>query len=236
MAVSIRAVRLVGLTGVFTLCLFATPAFAQAEDEQLWLQVNTNVPVSDGVRVTVEQIARFSDRQDGLYQTEFGGLLAVRIAKGVDLGIGYRRVDTFNGNTAPGENRLRQQITFNRGAISARLRVDERFNPLGREVGIRIRPLLRYSFKLADKMPKLFVSNESFFLPNNTTWGQRAGFERMRNMAGVTLPIGRALSLDVAYLNQYRFGRGGSRPQMDHALNLQLTINLGSLRLPSEPD
>ena len=45
--------------------LFATPAAAQQQDAQLWTQINTNVPLTDDVRVTLERIARFSDRQDG---------------------------------------------------------------------------------------------------------------------------------------------------------------------------
>ena len=71
------------------------------------------------------------------------------------------------------------------------------------------------------------MSHESFFLPNTTRWGQRSGYERMRNIAGVTVPLGRAVSADVGYLNQYRLSRGGARAQMDHALNIQLTISTG---------
>nr|WP_281727880.1 hypothetical protein [Sphingomonas sp. PAMC26645] len=37
------------------------------------------------------------------------------------------------------------------------------------------------------------------------------------------------MTADVGYLNQYRFARGGARAQMDNALNLQLTLNLGTL-------
>lgn len=207
--------------------LVATPALAQQEDEQLWLQVNTNVPVVDGVRVTLEQIARFSDRQGGLYQTEFGGLLGVKAADNVELGFGYRWVGAHNGNTAANENRLRQQVVATFGRLTTRFRVDERFNPRGREIGFRIRPLVRYNHPLGGggKLA-LFVSHESFFLPNTTRWGQRRGYERMRNIVGLAVPVVRGITADVGYLNQYRPGRRGARDQMDHALNLQLTINL----------
>ena len=76
---------------------------------------------------------------------------------------------------------------------------------------------------------KLFVSHESFLLPNSTSWGQRAGYERMRNIMGISIPFNKAVTADVGYLNQYRFARYGARAQMDHALNIQLTINLGRL-------
>ena len=80
------------------------------------------------------------------------------------------------------------------------------------------------------------MSHESFFLPNSTAWGQRAGYERMRNTAGVMLPIATGVSGDLGYLNQYRFARDGARAQMDHALSFQLSISLGGARLAKADD
>ncbi len=208
---------------------------AQQNDEQFWLQINTNVPLSSNLRLTVEQIARFSDRQEGLYQTEFGGILGYRAAPNIELGLGYRRVDFFNRNTAAGENRFRQHIVANFGPVTTRLRVDERFSSGGPGIGIRIRPLVRINHRLNDSTV-LFVSHESFFLPNSTRWGQRSGFERMRNIIGATLPIGSHISADLGYLNQFRFGRDGGPDQMEHAANVQLTINLEGWKSPTTND
>lgn len=211
------------------LLLAAAPAWAQQEDAQAWEQLNLVVPVAPRVRLTLEQIARVSDRQGGLYTTEFGGLVGWRVAEGVELGVGYRRVSFHNGNTGADEDRLRQQIVLTHGRWAGRLRLDERFHPGGSEIGFRIRPLLRYNLPLGKPRTALFASHESFFLVNTTAWGQRAGYERMRNLAGVSFPLGKAVTADLGYLNQYRFARGGARAQMDHALNLQLTVNLGTL-------
>lgn len=221
---------------LFLAPLIAVPALAQEEDEQLWLQVNTNVPLADGVRGTLEQIGRFSDRQGGLYQTEFGGLLSFRIAHGVELGAGYRKVGAHNGNTGANEDRLRQQIVATFGPITTRFRVDERFNPRGSEIGYRIRPLLRYNYKVGHKGLALFASHESIYLPNTTSWGQRRGYDRMRNIIGVAVPFGRQVAADIGYLNQFRPGRDGARGQMDHALSLQLTINLRDVVTPRVHD
>jgi hypothetical protein len=206
----------------------AFPALAQQEDEQLWLQANTLVPLDTNTRVTLEQIARFSDRQDGLYTTELGALIGQRISKKFELGFGYRHVAFYNGNTGADENRFRQQVLGNFGRLSTRFRIDERFHPDGDEIGIRIRPLVRYNQPIGGKGLAVFASHESFFLANSTKWGQRRGYERMRNWLGLVLPLSPAISADVAYLNQYRLARGGARAQMDHALSLQLTVNLGS--------
>lgn len=218
------------------LLLAASPVLAQQEDEQLWLQVNTNVPLAPRLRVTLEQIARFSDRQEGLYQTEFGGILGYRVADGVELGFGYRKVGFHNANTGENEDRLRQHVVATFGPISTRFRVDERFHPRGDEIGFRIRPLVRYNHRLRPDGLALFVSHESFYLPNSTSWGQRRGYERMRNIVGVALPIRRGVVADLGYLNQYRFARAGSRAQMDHALSLQVTINTDGIARPRVED
>jgi hypothetical protein len=209
--------------------LAASPsAYAQQEDEQLWLQLNTHVPLDANTRITLEQIARFSDRQDGLTQSELGVLIGQRVSKNFELGFGYRHVGFHNLNTALDEERFRQQVVGTFGSITTRFRVDERFHPHGKEVGIRIRPLVRYNHKLNDKGLAAFVSHESFYLPNATKWGQRRGYERMRNSVGLMLPVSPKISADVGYLNQYRLARGSSRAQVDHALSIQLTINLAA--------
>lgn len=209
--------------------LAASPAAAQREDSQIWEQTNINVGIAPGARVTFEQIARFSDRQSGLYQTEHGAILGLRIARGLELGLGYRYVAFHSRNTARDENRIRQQFVFSRGPFTARFRIDERFHPDGDEIGFRIRPLVRYNHRLNQRGLAAFVSHESFFLPNSTSWGQRRGYERMRNIVGLTLPLGEAMSADVGYLNQFRPEQGTTRAQMEHAVSVQLTINFDSV-------
>ncbi len=235
LALPTRRLRLLSCTVVAVLVV-PTTAQAQQEDEQLWLQANTNVPIDRDTRVTLEHIGRFSEWQEGLYQTEFGVLLSRRIARGVEFGVGYRKVGTHNRNTAANEDRIRQQIVATFGAFATRFRVDERFNPRGDEIGFRVRPLIRYNHRVGRRGAALFVSHESFWLPNTTSWGQRSGYERMRNIVGVMVRPSADTSLDIGYLNQFRPGRDGSRDQMDHALTLQLTINLHDDMVPTTHD
>lgn len=206
--------------------LLATPAHAVDHDEQLWLQANTNVPLAPRTRVTLEQIARFSDRQNGLFQSEFGVLLQHKVTDRIELGAGYRWVGAHNGNRGANENRFRVQAVGSFGRIFTRFRIDARFNPRGDEVGFRIRPLVRYNQPLTKGGLNLFATHESFLIPNSTSWGQRSGYERMRNTLGLAIPLGKQVNADLGYLNEYRIGRGGSEGQMAHALSLQLTINL----------
>lgn len=203
-----------------------TPAVGHDDDAQLWLQVNTNQPLNDKMRMTYEQIARASDGLGGFYQTELGGILGYKVAKNVELGFGYRWVAFHNGATTANENRFRQHVVATFGPVTTRLRIDERFHPDGSEIGIRIRPLIRFNQRIAADGTTWFISHESFILPNSTSWGQRAGYERMRNITGFALPVTPRGLVEIGYLNQYRLGRDGGIARMEHAFNLQLTINL----------
>lgn len=220
------------IAGTVPLLLAATSAAAQQHDEQLWFQINTNVPIDDKLRLTLEQIVRVSEAQDTVHQSEFGGILGYRVAKGIELGIGYRKV----GNTSANEDRLRQQVIGTFGSFATRFRVDERFHPGGDQIGFRIRPLVRYNHRLNGSGVAVFVSHESFILPNSTRWGQRSGYDRMRNVVGFVLPVSTHVAADIGYLNQYRLGRNGGQSLMEHALSLQLTINLTGRPTPRLDD
>jgi hypothetical protein len=207
------------------LLIVSAPALAQTEDAQLWLQTNAHVPLAKDLRVTLEGIARFSDNTGGLFHTEIGGIVGYKIADNIEIGFGYRHVGSHGGNTADDEDRLRQHVIATFGRVTTRFRIDERMHPDGPELGIRIRPLVRYNLPVS-KGFALFASHESFFLANSTRWGQRAGYDRMRNVIGVVLPIAKGVSGDLGYLNQYRFARRGGQAQIDHALSFQLTLSL----------
>src|ERR1044072_7651538 len=187
---------------LFTLLLLVPlPAMAQQTDEQLWLQTNAVTSLSENAKVTLEGVGRFSDRAGGFFHYEIGGMIGFTVAKGVELAGGYRHVQDYDhGAAKPGEERTRQQVT---GALGGGLAT-----PLG------------------EKGVALFANHEAFINLNTTAWGQARGYERMRNAVGVTVPLSKKLKGDVGYLNQYRFGRGGARDQMDHAATFALTLNL----------
>jgi hypothetical protein len=182
------------------------------------------------------QIGRLSDAAGGLFRTELGGIVSYRASRATEVGVGCRHVSAHNGNEADDESRLRQHVVATFGAVTTRLRLDERFHPDGNEVGFRIRPFVRYNHSLGRNGLALFASHESFYLPNSTSWGQRRGYERMRIPWGSVLPLSRRLSTDVGYLNQFRPQRRGMRAQVKHALSTQLTINLGRRRERSSED
>jgi hypothetical protein len=212
--------------------LFApTLAHAQQVDHQLWLQTNGTVTIGSREKVTLEGIGRFSDRADGFSHAEAGLLFTHTMEGGIELSIGYRHVEDWNRGVAlPNEERLRQMILVPFGSgFSGRLRLEERFNSSGSEIGVRLRPRLGFDTPLNDKGLKLFVTQEHFLNLNTTGWGQRGGYERMRNATGLSFGLGGKLRGEVGYLNQYRFGRDGRRDQMDHAATFTLSFNVASI-------
>ena len=210
--------------------LLATPASAQQTDEQLWLQVNASLAIGARDKVTLESIGRFSDRADGFSHAELGVLFTHTTRGGIELSIGYRHVEDWDRNgRLPNEERLRQMILVPLGSgFNGRLRFEQRFNSSGSEVGFRLRPRLGFETPLNARGLKLFATQEHFLNFNTTAWGQRSGYERMRNAVGVSIPISGNLRGEVGYLNQYRFGRDGARDRMDHAATFTLTLSASS--------
>jgi hypothetical protein len=210
------------------LVLAAQAAQAQQTDHQLWLQTNGSVEVGAREKVTLEGIGRFSDRAEGFSHAEFGVLFTHKTETGVELSLGYRHVEDWNrGQSLPNEERLRQMVLVPLGSgFSGRFRLEQRFNSSGGGVGVRLRPRLGFESPLGSGDAKLFATQEHFVNFNDTGWGQRGGYERMRNAAGVSLPLGGKLRGEIGYLNQYRFGRDGRRDQMDHVASFTLSFNV----------
>jgi hypothetical protein len=210
------------------LLLLATPAGAQQTDEQLWLQVNGSVAIGAREKLTLEGIARFSDRVQGLSHTEIGGLFTHTLRSGIELSFGYRHVEDWDRNgRLPDEERLRQMVLVPLdGGFSGRLRFEQRFNSSGGEVGFRLRPRLGFNRPINGHGLSLFATSEHFLNLNSTAWGARGGYERMRNAVGISIPLGGQLRGEIGYLNQYRFGRDGRRDQMDHVATFTLSFNI----------
>lgn len=193
------------------LALLASPARADVDDDgEAWLTLAASGAISGRVLGQTEAVARFSNDRNGIYEAEIGGLLGFALTDRVSLWAGYARVPRYtSGGRAAVENRTRQQITADLGDLlggdlSGRLRLEQRFRA-GGGIGWRLRPQLKFSQPVLKDRVSLVLSHESFVSLNNTGWGQRRGYERMRNFVGLQLPIADRLAAEVGYLNQYGF-------------------------------
>lgn len=212
----------------FLVCISASPALAQAQDEQLWIKLGASVKLSDNLDLELETNQRLSSDRDGLYESQYLAALGLEIANGVTLTGGVNRVvERSDGKTTATEWRPRQQISFpiakiGPGDLAGRVRLEQRFRSDSNDVGHRVRPEISYALPLRKSL-ELELAHESYFNLNSTDF-QGSGHDRMRNSAALSFPIAKSLKGEVGYMNQYRFN-GDDRDLMEHALTTGLSAS-----------
>lgn len=198
----------------FVLVALAVPATARADDGQVWISAGASGAIAGPVRLSIDTTARFGERDGGgLYESENVVMLGYRPRDGVTLAAGYVRNIAYRGGGATIEQRLRQDLTFDRIArigpvtVAGRLRIEERWRESALGMAIRARPFVRLSLPLSKGGVQVIASHESF-VNLGAGAGQRGGHDRTRDYAGVSLPLGAKLRLDAGYLRQWTRGAG----------------------------
>ncbi len=208
----------------------AVPAHATEDDSQIWLRASASGSISGPWQGSFETVLRFGNDADGLYEGEYGGSLGYQFREGVTLYGGYLRVPTYSrSGVTRTEDRFRQQLNLPLGKVAGgklngRFRIEERLVSTGDDMGVRLRPNLVWSrpFKEGRKTA-LVLSHESFINLNSTDWGQRDGYERMRNLVAVSTPLAKKVTAEIGYLNQYGFRPG--RDSQDHVASLSVSYS-----------
>ncbi len=220
-------VAVVCAAAIVTVC--PAPAAARS-DGQLWLTGNLSADVAARWRFSQEIITRFSDNRNGLYEVESNTMLGYRFGKKVTLWLGYTHDPLYAaGNFTQLERRFRQQVSIDnalkigRGTVSGRMRLEERWREGASGPGLRLRPYAKYSLPVRNKLA-LVVSHETFINLNTTAFQRVQGVDRMRNFAGVNVPLNRRIGAEVGYLNQYGFVRNGD-DTVDHVAALTLSAS-----------
>lgn len=212
------------------LLVAATPAaHAQVEDEQLWIKLSAKTDLSEQVDLALETNQRLGNAEGGIYESQYIAKIGVDIGGGFKLTGGLNRVVAVeDGRVDNTEWRPRQELGFpdlalGNGALSGRIRVEQRFRNDGDDVGHRVRPEISYTLPLSETVD-LELGHESYFNLNTTDFGQRAGHERMRNFIEIGFPLIDKVDAAIGYLNQYRFNRTAT-DRMEHALTLGLSAS-----------
>lgn len=223
--------KLLPVAGLITVGI-ATPAMAR-EDQQLWLTANANVKLSDDWRLQQELTSRFSDNRNGLYEIESVTLLGYRVAKNVTVAAGYVHNPQYSaGDFTVMERRAREQLSVDNflvlgpGKLSGRLRFEQRWREHIDGTGWRMRPYLKYSVPLGKgSKTSLVLSSEPFFNLNRVAFQAHTGLDRVRNLVAINTPLNKKINVEVGYLNQHGFVRGG-KDTSDHVLSLALNLSL----------
>lgn len=201
--------------------LGAFPA-AASEDTAYWQNLNLSVKLSDEIRVSSETSLRSSDAR-GFYQLQETIMLGYKVSKKVTVSAGYvHSVAYSHGDYVSTERRFRQQVNVdNIGKVgpfmmSGRVRLEQRWRDDLGGTGWRLRPYIKASAPVIGKV-KFNLSSELFFDLNTTTFQSVGGFERARNSATFSVPVGKKFSLELGYMNQHaRVPTGPDR--VDHVL------------------
>lgn len=208
----------------------STGASAATDDSQVWTQASASVKLSDSWRLSGEVVGRFSDNRNGLYEIEAVALAGYRVSKNVTLWAGYVHAPQYSdGDFTVMERRAREQVTFDNiaklgsGKLSARIRAEQRWREGVDGSGWRVRPYAKLSFPIKDKIA-LNLSNETFLNLNTTSFQRQSGLDRMRNLVTISAPLGKKVTADVGYLNQYGFVRDGA-DTMDHVAYFALSAS-----------
>lgn len=207
------------------------PVLAQ-DDFQQWLSLSARVALSGKAAVQNELVARSSDDRGGLYEVENSLVLGYKLSSTMTAWAGYVHNPNYTaGDFAVMERRAREQITIDNfakiggAALSARLRLEQRWRDGLEGTGWRVRPYVKVAVPLGSKTaPALNLTAESFVNLNNSASQSVDGLERLRSAISLTFPVSKAVNLEAGYLNQHRFVRGGADTD-DHVLTAALWLS-----------
>lgn len=217
---------------LLSLAASTTPARAQ-EDVQQWISASAKTDLTERIALQGEIISRFSNDRDGLYEIEGALLIGYRLSERVTAWAGYVHNPTYvAGDFAVMERRARQQLTIDDFAaigpfaLSARMRMEQRWRDGISGAGWRARPHLRAALPLGGgAAPILNLSAEAFVNLNTTAFQPSSGLERLRSAVALSFPVARSVRLEAGYLNQRRFIVGAADTD-DHVLTVTLGLSL----------
>jgi hypothetical protein len=208
-------------------CL-AQPARAEtSHDEQLWINLTAMGSISERAVYFVEFQPRTGDGVSRVDQLLMRAAIGWKLSPGVSVYQGYGHIVVpIEGGRDVNEERSFQQLNLAMGKplggeLSSRTRLEQRWRSNGRDVGWRLRSMVRFEKALradSDAINAL-VWAEPFVALNDTDWGARAGFDQLRSFAGVELGLPGASTAELGYLNQIVDQRGGDR-RMNHVASV----------------
>jgi len=216
-----------------SVCSLGSTSARASSDSQIWTTEAVNLKLGGNWRAQEELVERFSDNRNGLYEIESNTLLGYKLSKSTTLWAGYTHDPQYSGgNFTVMEHRIREQVTFDNvvklgaGKLSFRLRGEERWRRNVDGTGWRLRPYVKYTLPLANgSKTNLVLSAEPFINLNTTPFQTQSGLDRIRSLIAINTPISKRLTVEIGYLNQHGFVRGGPDTN-DHVASFSLSLSL----------
>ena len=220
--------------------IFSFSAMAKTvEDFQTWGNITATgdlgflSPSLKKFKYWMEGQGRFGDDTSRFSQGIIRPGLGYAINDNWSVWLGYAWVPTQQPFTKTNfdENRIWQQLLYTRKfsnvSFTSRSRIEQRFVPLGQDVGWRFRQLLKASvpFPFADSF-SFVISDEYFVNVNQTDWNGNMddGFNQNRAFAGIGYNFNKNIKTEIGYMNQY-IRNPTSPDRMDNNLSVNLYLN-----------
>lgn len=216
------------------LCCAGVASPAVADDTQAWFAVFANGPVSADSKLLVwfDGHARYRNDAEELDTTILRPGVGWRVGKGLDLWVGYARIETQRTGRDLIEDRAWQQASYPvaewlGGRLTGRTRLEQRFRETGSDTGWRLRQMFRYARPFAaDKRFGLLVSTEIFANFDSTDWGQRSGFDQNRALFGGYFQPSKHLRVEAGYMHQHIRVAGPAPDRRNDNLSLTVVVPL----------
>jgi hypothetical protein len=217
----------IAITALALVLALPCPAFAAEEDLQAWTAATATIGTGGRTVVWMEAQLRLRDEGARVGQVLLRPAVGYRLGATETAFLGYAYVQTAVADGPDTrEHRVWQQLSFRAlgdGAgptITGRTRLEQRMVEGADDVGLRLRQMVRITAPLSGRARAVGWA-EGFAGLGATTWGQPAGFDRLRTFAGIALPLGKGASLEPGYMNEWIARKGADR--VNHIASL--TIN-----------
>ncbi|MFM9851508.1 MAG: DUF2490 domain-containing protein [Sphingomonadaceae bacterium] len=213
------------------LALIPVTAHARpVEDTQLWTVLNVSGPIKGNIVFAADGRFQIVDGVSRRGQTLIRGSIGVKVRPNLTLSAGYvySEIDRVGAPNSK-ENRAFQQVSWTigpalGGTLSSRTRLEERWFVGFPDTGWRLRQQLRLLAPLSKTGASLILQSELFIHLNSIAAGPRAGFDQLRTLVGLSLPVTKKVVIEVGY--QPIYIKGATTDRLNHTIPVTLVIKL----------
>lgn len=209
----------------------ASATHAAEQDFQTWNTINFERAVNPKIVTTLEIGGRLVDDAGRLGVAIVRPTIGYKVSDDVTFSLGYAHFRTVNrGRPDVSENRIFQQLMWRVGKVGtataiSRFRLEQRTVVGARDLGWRMTARMRLTIPTGRNRASVILSHEQIYALNTTDWGAHAGFDQMRNFAGVSVPLDTSVTFETGYQNRY-LKRSGIADRIDHLVPITLNIRI----------
>jgi len=198
----------------------AGPALAHRDDTQVWFGESIVAPLDATTTIGLDTSQRLRESRIGADQYLARLSIDRKIAKGVEIGVGF----TWQGTGRFNEYRPHQQIILTQGIFALRTRLEERMIDGVDDMVWRLRERLQILAPLDEtKRWTAVISGEGFFHLNRTPVAPLTGLVMVRTQIGLRRQLSDKLMLGLVYQRQQQMVPGGA-DIVNHAPVMTLAV------------